>query len=67
METNAEKPTFSCKLQSSTAVHNAPDWLIKPTLPRRAMVVANVALRPDTGLITPRQFGPMRRMLPRRA
>ncbi len=40
METNAEKPTFSCKLQSRTAVHSALDRLIKPTLPRRAMVVA---------------------------
>ena len=67
METNALNPTFSRRLQSRTAVQSAPLWLIKPTLPRRAMVVANVAFRPEVGLITPRQFGPMIRMFPRRA
>ena len=67
MDMNALKPTFSCKLQSSTAVQSAPLWLRKPTLPGRAMVVANVAFRPVNGHMTPRQFGPMTRMPPRRA
>ncbi len=49
METKALKPTFSCRLQSSTAVHRAPLWLIKPTLPGRAMVLAKVAFRPLSG------------------
>ena len=31
------------------------------------MVVAKVAFRPESGLITPRQFGPMMRILPLRA
>ena len=44
-------------------MHSAPLWLMKPTEPGRAMVVAKVAFMPDSGLITPRQFGPMMRML----
>ena len=67
METNALKPTISRSDQSSTAVQSAPDWLMKATLPRRAMPAAKVALTPLMGFITPRQFGPTRRMLPRRA
>ena len=39
METNALKPTFSRKLQSRTAVHSAPLWLMNATLPGRAMRV----------------------------
>ena len=61
-ETNALKPTISFRLQSSTAVHSAPLWLMKPTEPGRAMVVAKVAFRPESGLITPRQLGPITRM-----
>ncbi|MFA5914327.1 MAG: hypothetical protein WC830_12290 [Burkholderiales bacterium] len=64
-ETQAEKPTFSRKLQSSTAVSSAPLWLMKPTVPGRAMALAKVALRCVRGRITPRQFGPIRRILPR--
>ena len=67
MDTNALKPTISRRDQSSTAVQRAPDWLMKATLPRRAMPAAKVALTPLMGFITPRQFGPTRRMLPRRA
>ena len=63
METKALKPTISLRLQSSTAVHSAPLWLMKPTEPGRAMVVAKVAFRPVSGLITPRQLGPITRML----
>ena len=62
METKALKPTFSCKLQSSTEVQSAPLWLMKPTMPGRAMPLAKVALMPVSGLITPRQLGPMMRM-----
>ena len=58
METKALKPTISRSDQSSTAVHRAPDWLMKATLPRRAMPAAKVALTPLMGFITPRQFGP---------
>ena len=58
----ALKPTISLRLQSRTAVHSAPLWLMKPTEPGRAMVVAKVAFRPESGLITPRQLGPMTRM-----
>ena len=64
-ETQALKPTFSRKLQSSTAVSSAPLWLMKPTLPGRAMALAKVAFRCVAGRITPRQFGPIRRILPR--
>ena len=63
METKALKPTISLRLQSRTAVHSAPLWLMKPTMPGRAMAVAKVAFRPESGLITPRQLGPMMRML----
>ena len=45
----------------------APLWLMKPTWPGRAIAGANVALSPLHGAITPRQFGPMSRILPRRA
>ena len=66
-ETNALNPTFWLRLQSSTAVQSAPDWLTNATFPGRAIPAANVAFRPLCGLITPRQFGPMIRMFPRRA
>ena len=65
METNELKPTFSRKLQSRIAVSRAPLWLMKATLPGRAMVCAKVAFSPRTGFITPRQLGPIRRILPR--
>src|SRR5579871_2764400 len=67
MDMNALKPTISFRLQSSTAVHSAPLWLMKPTEPGRAMVVANVAFKPVSGHITPRQFGPITRILAARA
>src|ERR1039458_8112591 len=60
---NALKPTISFRLQSRTAVQSAPLWLMKPTDPGRATVVAKVAFIPESGLITPRQFGPMIRIL----
>ena len=65
METKALKPTFSRKLQSRTAVHSAPLWLMNATLPGRATRCAKVAFSPRTGFITPRQFGPISRILPR--
>ena len=61
-ETMELKPTFSRRLQSRMAVMSAPLWPTKATRPRPAIVDANVAFRPDTGLMTPRQLGPMRRM-----
>ena len=67
METKALNPTFSRRLQSRMAVHRAPLWLRKPTEPGWAMVLAKVAFRPLWGIITPRQLGPMRRILPLRA
>ncbi len=67
MERNALKPTSSLKLQSRTAVHSAPLWLMKPTEPGRAMPRAKVAFSPVGGLITPRQLGPMIRTPPLRA
>jgi hypothetical protein len=63
----ALKPTDSPKLQSRTAVQRAPLWLMNATLPGRAIAPAKVALSPDSGLITPRQFGPITRILPRPA
>ena len=36
-------------------------------VPGRAMSAANVAFRPISGFITPRQFGPIIRIRPRRA
>ena len=61
------KPMPSRRLQSSTAVRSAPLWLTKPTDPRLAMSAANVALSPETGLMTPRQLGPTTRMPAARA
>ena len=46
------------------AVSSAPDWLMNPTDPGRAIVVANVAFSPEMGFMTPRQLGPMMRKLP---
>src|SRR5262245_23544781 len=66
-ENMALKPTFSLRLQSRTAEQNAPLWLKKATFPGLGINGAKVAFRPLTGLITPRQFGPMMRRLPRRA
>src|SRR5271165_2207056 len=65
VETNELNPTFSRKLQSRIAVSNAPLWLIKATFPGRAIECAKVAFNPRTGFITPRQFGPISRILPR--
>src|SRR5260221_13259501 len=54
-------------LQSRTDVHRAPLWLMKATFPSFAIFLANVAFRPIEGIITPRQFGPMIRISPRRS
>ena len=40
---------------------------MKATLPGSAIPLLNVAFRPISGFITPRQFGPMSRIPPRRA
>ncbi len=64
IETKPEKPTFSFNDQSRTAVQSAPDWLRKATEPPCADFAAKVAFNPMIGLITPRQFGPITRILP---
>ncbi len=64
---NALKPTFSFRLQSSTAVHSAPLWLRKAMLPVRAIAAAKVAFTPVGGIMMPRQLGPMIRMPAARA
>ena len=56
-----ENPTFSWRLQSRTAVRSAPLWLTNATWPTGAMAAAKVAFSPVTGLMTPRQLGPMTR------
>ena len=66
-ETMELKPTCSRRLQSRMAVMSAPLWPMKETRPFRAMPAANVAFRPEMGLMTPRQLGPMTRMPVRRA
>ncbi len=48
-------------------MRSAPLWLMNATLPGRAIEAANVALRPVSGFITPRQLGPMMRMRALRA
>ena len=48
-------------------MQSAPDWLMKPSRPGRAIERAKVALKLETGLITPRQFGPTTRIPPFRA
>jgi hypothetical protein len=55
------------RLQSSTAVHSAPLWLMNATFPCRAIAEAKVAFSPVAGLIAPRQFGPIILSVPRRA
>src|SRR5262245_59593041 len=40
---------------------------MKATFPGAAIFLANVAFKPADGIITPRQFGPIRRISPRRA
>jgi len=62
IDTKALKPTFWRRLQSSTAVQIAPDWLRKPTCPAAGWEGAKLALRPLRGFIRPRQLGPSRRM-----
>ncbi len=48
-------------------MHSAPLWLRRATEPSRAIDCAKVALSLAKGLITPKQFGPTKRTLPRRA
>ena len=65
MEMKALKPSWIDRLQSRIAVQSAPLWLMKPMLPGSASGFANVAFKPMCGSITPTQFGPMIRILPR--
>ena len=63
-ETNDERPIPSSRECSSSAIPKPPLWESIPTLPRGGMSEAKVALSIASGavLITPRQFGPTRRM-----
>src|ERR1044071_1986028 len=49
------------------AVSRAPLWLMSATFPALAMPLAKVAFNPLRGFMTPRQFGPIIRIFPRRA
>ena len=52
----------SSMAQSSTEVHSAPDWEMKPMCPFLGVAAAKLALRLSPGTMIPRQFGPMIRM-----
>ncbi len=66
-ERKALNPTCSRRLQSKTDVQSAPLWLMNATLPRRAILFAKVAFKPSSGIMMPRQFGPITCIWPRRA
>ena len=51
---------------SSSAAPSPPDWTTRPALPGEGRCTANVASSPIPGTATPKQFGPTRRMPPRR-
>ena len=51
-------------LQSRIAVSSAPLWLRNATLPALGARLANVASKPITGFMIPRQLGPITRMEP---
>ena len=46
-------------------MHSAPLWLRNATLPGSAIFFEKVAFKPSSGIITPRQFGPSKRIFPR--
>ena len=48
--------------QSSTEVHSAPDWEMKPMCPLVGVAAAKLAFRLMPGTMMPRQFGPRIRM-----
>ena len=61
-ETKYEKPMPSSIAQSSTEVHSAPDWEMKPMCPLAGVAAAKLAFRWMPGTMMPRQFGPRIRM-----
>ncbi len=63
IDTMLEKPTSLLFAQSRIAVRSAPDCDTKAMLPVFAPPLLNVAFRPMDGRMTPRQFGPIRRIL----
>ena len=63
MDMTLENPTSLVCAQSRIAVHKAPDCDTKARLPILALPWLNVALRPISGRITPKQLGPIKRML----
>ena len=54
----ALKPTFSRKLQSSTAVHSAPLWLRKATFPGARHAVREGGVQPFDRIHHPQAIGP---------
>ncbi len=66
-DTTLVKPTCEFHAQSRMAPQIAPDCDTSASLPGCAGVRANVALRPQSVRITPRQFGPSSRTPPRLA
>ena len=54
-------PMPSVMAQSSTAVPSAPDCVRNASFPPLGVPPAKLAFSPVTGLMIPRQFGPMMR------
>ncbi len=67
VEITLEKPTALTRAQSRMAVHSAPDCEMSPIDPGRALPALNVPLKRMSVRMTPRQFGPTKRRLKRRA
>src|SRR5450755_3379663 len=61
------KPMWRSSAQSRIDVQMAPLWLKRATRPGGAIAAAKLALRLLGGWMTPRQLGPMMRILPRAA
>ena len=51
---------------STSAAPTAPDWTTRPVCPGEGRGTPNVAPSPIPGTATPKEFGPTRRMFPRR-
>ena len=63
MEMNFEKPKLRSAAKSRTAVHSAPLWEMNETFPALGMRAEKLAFKrtAGSGLMTPRQFGPISR------
>jgi len=63
MEMKYLNPTCCCLAQSRTAVQSAPDCDTNAMSPASGVIAAKDTFTPAPGLIIPRQFGPISRML----